>query len=77
MKITLFLKDTNCTDIISLKLSYHFSMFGKISIRCDVEDLKQLAIVLIMNKIKFEYEAPDTININPNYVNFRIDKIKE
>jgi len=74
MKITLFLKDTNSTDIISIQLLYHFSMFNNIiNIRLNSENLLLLVKRLIEEKIKFEFDGIDSIKINTSLINFRID----
>lgn len=74
MKFTLFLKDTNSSEVCNIDLLHHFSMFdNNIKIRLQEENLNKFVEHLLREKIKFEYDGNVTIIINTNLINFRID----
>ena len=75
MKLTIFLKDENVTEIVSVILPYHFSMFSnKINIQLqEKNDFKKVSNALIENNIYFEFKN-DSIKLDTSTVNIRIDK---
>lgn len=75
MKLTIFLRDENVTEIVSVILPYHFSMFSnKINIQLqEKNDFKNVSNALIENNIAFEFKG-NSIKLDTNSVNIRIDK---
>lgn len=75
MKLTIFLRDENVTEIVSVILPYHFSMFSnKINIQLqEKNDFKNVSNALIENNIAFEFKG-NSIKLDTHSVNIRIDK---
>jgi len=75
LKLTLFTKDTNCTDIISVEIAHFTNFNNKNSYHCHLIDEQiKLVTALTINKIPFSVEF-NQIFIDETKVKIRIDSI--
>lgn len=76
LKLTLFTKDANCSDIISVEIAHFTNFDNKNSYHCHLID-EQIKLVtsLIINKIPFTVEF-GKVSIDETRVKIRIDSLK-
>lgn len=75
LKLTLFTKDTNCSDIISVEIAHFTNFDNKNSYHCHLIDEQiKLVTALTINKIPFSVKFGDVF-IDETKVRIRLDSI--